>query len=194
MDPLLVLKENVKQCDLCAAALPLGPKPIIQMGAESKILIAGQAPGKKAHEKGMPFDDASGDRLRTWLGVSKVTFYDEAKFAILPMGFCYPGKGKTGDLPPQSECAVKWRAGLLHALSGIQLTIVVGQYAMAYHLPEERQGVTQAVTHWKLYWPKVIPLPHPSPRNNIWLKRHPWFEAEILPSLKARVRDILSAG
>lgn len=193
MDSILALKENVKQCDLCSVSLPLGPKPIIQLASGSKILIAGQAPGKKAHEKGLPFDDASGDRLRTWLGVSKAEFYDEAQFAILPMGFCYPGKVKTGDLPPLPECAVKWRTNLLEALSGIQLTIVLGQYAMAYHLPEERSGVTQAVIHWKQYWPNTIPLPHSSPRNNIWLKRHPWFEEEVLPSLKSRVRDILSA-
>ncbi|WP_299001911.1 uracil-DNA glycosylase family protein [uncultured Shewanella sp.] len=191
MEPVLALIENVKQCDLCTASLPLGPKPIIQLASGAKILIAGQAPGKQAHDKGVPFDDVSGERLRTWLGVSKVEFYDEGQFAILPMGFCYPGRGKTGDLPPLPECAVKWRKNLLEALSDIQLTIVLGQYALAYHLPEERGGVSQAVMHWKQYWPNIIPLPHPSPRNNIWLKRHPWFAEEVLPSLKARVRDIL---
>ncbi|WP_299495741.1 uracil-DNA glycosylase family protein [uncultured Shewanella sp.] len=192
MDSIVTLKESVEQCDLCAACLPLGPKPIIQMASGSKILIAGQAPSQKVHHTGILFNDASGDRLRSWLGVSKETFYDENQFAILPMGFCYPGKGSSGDLPPRMECAIKWRAGLLEALRHIQLTIVLGQYAMAYHLPSDNLGVTQRVANWQQYWPRVIPLPHPSPRNNPWLKRHPWFEEEVLPSLKVRVQTILT--
>jgi len=186
------LKDQVKHCTLCAEHLPLGPRPVIQMEASSRILIAGQAPGKKVHETGIPFNDASGDRLRDWLGVTSETFYDAKQFAILPMGFCYPGTGKSGDLPPRPECADKWRSTLLASLKNIQLTLVIGQYAMAYHLPNEGKNLTQTVQNWQQYWPNTIPMPHPSPRNNIWLKRNPWFEETVLPKLKTRVAHILA--
>src|SRR5690554_2989431 len=185
------LAHDVRQCTLCKEHLPLGPRPIIQLHQQSRILIAGQAPGLKVHETGIPFNDPSGDRLREWLGVTKETFYDEKQIAILPMGFCYPGKGKSGDLPPRPECAPKWRAQLLESLEHVQLTLVIGQYAMAYHLPNESKKVTEVVANWQAHWPHVLPLPHPSPRNNIWLKRNPWFANEVLPKLRERVAAIL---
>lgn len=186
------LKENVRNCTLCSEHLSLGVRPIIQIDTTSKILIAGQAPGKKVHETGMPFNDASGDRLREWLDVTKEDFYDSKQFAILPMGFCYPGTGKSGDLPPRSECATQWRDAILSSLKQVQLTLVIGQYAMAYHLPDEDKNLTETVSNWEQYWPAIIPLPHPSPRNNLWLKRNPWFQCELLPKLRSRVANILS--
>jgi len=186
------LAKEVRQCTICKEHLPLGPRPIIQLHEQSRILIAGQAPGRKVHETGVPFDDPSGDRLREWMGISKEVFYDEKQVAILPMGFCYPGKGKSGDLPPRPECAPKWRKPLLSGLENIQLTLVIGQYAMAYHLPSEGKKVTEVVANWQAHWPNIIPLPHPSPRNNIWLKRNPWFADEVLPKLRERVAQLLS--
>ncbi len=192
MTSLKALLEDVRQCTLCAEHLPLGPRQVVQMHEQSRILIAGQAPGLKVHESGTPFNDASGDRLREWLGVTKEAFYDAKQFAILPMGFCYPGRGKSGDLPPRPECAPKWRASLLNSLHNIQLTIVIGQYAMAYHLPNESKKVTEVVANWRAHWPQVVPLPHPSPRNNIWLKRNPWFAEEVVPKLQERVKEVLA--
>lgn len=191
MASIQALAHDVRQCTLCKEHLPLGPRPIIQLHQQSRILIAGQAPGLKVHETGIPFNDPSGDRLRDWLGVTKEVFYDEKKIAILPMGFCYPGKGKSGDLPPRPECAPKWRAQLLESLEHIQLTLVIGKYAMAYHLPNESKKVTDVVANWQAHWPLILPLPHPSPRNNIWLKRNPWFANEVLPKLRERVATIL---
>lgn len=185
------LITEVKHCAICAEYLPLGPRPIIQIDTESRILIAGQAPGKKVHETGVLFNDASGDRLRDWLGVSRETFYDPKSIAILPMGFCYPGSGKSGDLAPRPECAKKWRKPLLSGMENIQLTLVIGQYAMAYHLPNLGNNLTEIVSKWRQFYPATIPLPHPSPRNNPWLKRNPWFEAELLPMLRARVSQVL---
>lgn len=161
------------------------------MSPEARILIAGQAPGRKVHESGVPFDDASGDRLRDWLGVSKEQFYDAKFIAILPMGFCYPGTGKSGDLPPRPECAPAWREQVLARLKKLQITLVVGQYAQAYHLQSEAGSVTDLVLAWRKSWPHVVPLPHPSPRNNLWLKRNPWFEAELIPALRKRVSKLL---
>lgn len=185
------LAKRVRACTLCKEHLPLGPRPVIQIAAESRILIAGQAPGKKVHETGVPFDDPSGKRLREWLGVSTDTFYDAKQFAILPMGFCYPGTGKSGDLAPRPECAEKWRETILSSLKNIQLTLVIGQYAMAYHLPNAAPTLTETVANWSSYWPDILPLPHPSPRNNIWLKRNPWFQDEVIPKLQARVAEVL---
>jgi uracil-DNA glycosylase len=155
-------------------------------------LIAAQAPGKKVHETGLPFNDVSGDRLRTWLGVSREVFYDANKIVLLPMGFCYPGTGKSGDLPPRSECADAWRVPLLSHLQNLQLTLVIGKYAQAYHLPNEGTSLTEVVQAWRKYWPHTIPLPHPSPRNNLWLKRNPWFTEELLPSLRTKVLEVLT--
>ena len=164
---------------------------MLQAHETARILIAGQAPGRKVHASGVPFDDASGERLRNWLGVSNETFYDPRVFAILPMGFCYPGTGRSGDLSPRPECAPAWRAPLLAAMPQVQLTLVIGQYAMAYHLPQHKGPLTEAVQAWRSYGPDVMLLPHPSPRNNGWLKRHPWFEAALLPVLRARVAAVL---
>jgi uracil-DNA glycosylase len=155
-------------------------------------LIAGQAPGRKVHESGVPFDDASGERLREWMGVSRDVFYDAKQVAILPMGFCFPGTGKSGDLAPRPECAPAWRDRLLGHLRHLEVTLVVGQYAQGYHLSGKPPSLTETVRAWQTYWPKVIPLPHPSPRNNIWLSRNPWFEKELLPVLRQRVSDALN--
>jgi uracil-DNA glycosylase len=185
------LIEEVGACSQCASHLPHGVRPIFQINPQAKILIAGQAPGRIAHESGIPFDDASGNRLRGWMGISKETFYNDKNIAILPMGFCYPGTGKTGDLPPRPECALAWRAKLLKQLTQLDLTLVIGQYAQSYHLPESKLSLTDTVKGWQKYWPNVLPLPHPSPRNNIWLKRNPWFESEIIPILRQRVNALL---
>jgi uracil-DNA glycosylase len=186
------LLAEVRACQLCRASLPLGPRPVLQLHARSRILIAGQAPGSKVHESGIPFDDASGNRLRAWLGLSAEEFYDPEKVSILPMGFCYPGKGVSGDLPPRPECAATWRERLLATLNSVELTLVIGQYALAYHLADSGRSVTEQVRAWQETWPRVVPLPHPSPRNNRWLTRNPWFETELLPRLQERVTEVLA--
>lgn len=191
MSSLSALLTEVRQCQLCAEHLPLGPRPVLQAGPSARILIAGQAPGRKAHASGVPFDDASGERLRNWLGVSRETFYDPERIAILPMGFCFPGTGKSRDLPPRPECATTWRQGLLAELRQIELILVIGQYAQAYHLPDETGNLTDTVRDWRRHWPTVLPLPHPSPRNNLWLSKNPWFEVEVLPALCQRVIELL---
>jgi uracil-DNA glycosylase len=183
--------KDVERCSLCAKYLPHGPRPVLQVNPKAKILIAGQAPGKKVHESGVPFLDASGDRLRDWLGVSREVFFDHTKIAILPMGFCYPGPGKSGDLPPRPECAPAWRSQLLSHMKAIELTVVLGKHAQAYHFPDSRLPVTELVMSWRDYWPKLVPLPHPSPRNNLWLRRNPWFEEDLLPVLRERISVIL---
>jgi len=191
MTILTTLIEEVRACTLCADYLAHGVRPILQIDSSAKILIAGQAPGRKVHESGIPFDDASGDRLRQWMGVSKETFYNAKEIAILPMGFCYPGKGKSGDLPPRAECARAWRAQLLKQLRKLQLTLVIGQYAQSYHLDQNKLSVTETVRAGRNYWPNVVPLPHPSPRNNGWLKKNPWFENEVLPNLRQQIIKLL---
>jgi uracil-DNA glycosylase len=190
------LLKDVRGCTLCAqplAQIGLSPRPVVQVAAGARILVVGQAPGRKVHESGVPFDDASGERLREWMGVDRATFYNPEVVAIVPMGFCYPGIGSTGDLPPRRECAPQWRAPLLAALPHIELTLVIGQYAMAWHLPDQAaQSLTETVKAWQTHWPKVLPLPHPSPRNNIWLKANPWFVQQVVPALQARVAAALS--
>ena len=188
---LTPLLKQVRDCRLCEQHLPLGPRPVLQVHANARILIAGQAPGRKVHESGKPFDDASGKRLRDWLGISDETFYDAERIAILPMGFCFPGTGSSGDLPPRPECAETWRESLLKETRNVQMTLVLGQYAQKYHFPEHRGNLTDLVKAWEDYWPELVPLPHPSPRNNLWLRRNSWFEKDMLPSLKQRVFDIL---
>jgi len=178
------LLESVKRCRLCEESLPLGPRPVVQLDPRATILIAGQAPGRRVHESGVPFDDPSGDRLRDWLAISRDTFYDATRVAILPMGFCYPGTGKSGDLPPRPECEKAWRRPLLQHLSQIRLTVVVGQYAQKWHLPRTQKNLTETVRTWQDYAPSIFPLPHPSPRNNIWLKKNPWFATSLLPALR----------
>lgn len=187
------LLARVRACQLCATSLPLGPRPVLQVGSGAKILIAGQAPGRKVHESGVPFDDASGERLRAWMGVDAATFYDPDKIAILPMGFCYPGTGASGDLPPRPECAPAWRDALLALMPSIELTLVIGQYAIDWHLrPGRGVSLTETVRNWRHDWPTRLPLPHPSPRNNIWLKKNPWFEVEVLPALQGRIAAVLA--
>lgn len=189
------LLSQVQSCRECEPYLPHGVRPVLQFSSQAKILIAGQAPGNKVHQSGVPFDDASGERLRQWMGVNSQQFYDDSQIAILPMGFCFPGTDRSGDLPPRKECAAKWRAPLLAAMPNIQLTLVIGKYAQHYHLDAtvcgKNASVTDAVSAWRDFFPTQIPLPHPSPRNNIWLKRNSWFASELLPVLKSRINDVL---
>ncbi|MEM7360985.1 MAG: uracil-DNA glycosylase family protein [Pseudomonadota bacterium] len=183
------LLAEVKACRLCESELEHGVRPVLQASMSSTILVAGQAPGSKVHASGVPFDDASGDRLREWMGVSKETFYDARKVAILPMGFCYPGTGKSGDLPPVPRCADTWRSRLLEAMPNIKFTLLIGQYALNWHLPKQHKNLTETVRNWASYGDAMMPLPHPSPRNNIWLKKNPWFLEQVIPELQERVRD-----
>ena len=188
-----LLLQQVRACTLCAAHLPQGVRPVLQLHPAARILVVGQAPGIRVHRSGIPFDDASGERLREWMGVSREVFYEPTRMAIVPMGFCYPGTGSSGDLPPRPECAPLWRQRVLAHLPHIALTLVIGQYAQAWHLPQAgKSSVTSTVQNWQAFAPSVIPLPHPSPRNNIWLKRNPWFSATLLPELKQLVAQALS--
>jgi len=186
----LLLKE-IRGCTLCENDLVDGVRPVIRANASARILVAGQAPGSKVHATGIPFDDPSGDRLRDWMGVDSDIFYDEQKVALVPMGFCYPGKGKSGDLPPRPICAETWRQRVMDALPNLSLILVIGQYAQAWHLDQVEKNLTETVRAFRRYGPLVLPLPHPSPRNNIWLKRNDWFEALVLPELKLRVEAAL---
>lgn len=186
------LVRQVRACRICAGALPHEPRPVVQLSESSRILVVGQAPGRRVHETGLPFNDPSGDRLRQWMGITRDTFYDEQKLAILPMGFCYPGTGKSGDLPPRPECAPAWRQALLDRLPEIRLTLLIGQYAHAWHILGARRAVTENVRRWQQFWPTVIPMPHPSPRNNLWLRKNPWFELEVVPALQERVAEVLA--
>lgn len=190
---VIKLLREVRGCEHCAGSLDHEPRPIVQMHPDARILIAGQAPGRRVHETGVPFDDPSGDRLRAWMGIERDVFYDETRVAILPMGFCYPGTGKRGDLPPRPECAPLWRQTLLDRLDNVRLTLVIGQYAMRWHLPDARGSLTEIVRNWRDHRPRVVPLPHPSPRNNIWLRKNPWFESELVPDLQRRVRAALGS-
>lgn len=207
MTELQSLLRDIKQCTLCQEHLPNGVRPVVQASSNARILIAGQAPGRKVHESGVPFDDPSGDRLREWMGVSKEQFYDADKIALLPMGFCYPGTGKSGDLPPRLECEPAWRKALLAQLPNIEITLVLGKYAQDYHfrrvggtaknargsaVKNASGSVTELVKAWPAYWPKKVPLPHPSPRNNLWLNKNPWFETELLPPLQKEIARVLA--
>lgn len=185
------LHDNIKKCQLCHDKLPHGVKPILQIDPRAKILVAGQAPGRKAHDSGIPFDDLSGQRLRQWLGLSAQQFYDPEIVAILPMGFCFPGTGKSGDLAPLPICAQTWRAQILQQLPNIELTVILGKYAQDYHLGKSSMTVTQRVQAWPSTWPQKIALPHPSGRNNIWLKRNEWFEQDVIPMLQQRVAEVI---
>lgn len=191
--PLEDLLVRVRACTLCAATLPLGPRPVLRLDPAARILIAGQAPGTRVHQTGIPFNDRSGDRLRQWLSVGPEIFYDQSRIAILPMGFCYPGVlPRGGDRPPEPRCAATWRAPLLAALPGLRLVVAVGSYAQAYHLgPRRAATLTETVRCFADYLPQVFPLPHPSWRNTGWLKRNPWFEDEALPVLRGLVSALL---
>lgn len=186
------LLREIRACQYCASNLPLGARPILSASRSSRILIIGQAPGIRVHESGIPWDDASGRRLRGWMGINDEAFYDETKIAIVPMGFCYPGTGNSGDLPPRPECATLWHDRLLTLLKSIRLTILLGKHSQQYVLGDKKKRtLTETVAHWKSYCPGILPMPHPSPRNNRWLKKNPWFEAEAVPWLKRRVKQIL---
>lgn len=190
---LQVLNREINNCTLCAEHLELGPRPVISVHNTSKILVIGQAPGTRVHASGIPWDDKSGDNLRQWMGIDKETFYEVKEVAIVPMGFCYPGKGKSGDLPPRKECAPQWHEPLLHEMNHIKLILLIGKYAQDYYLAKEaKRNLTETVKSFREYLPKYFVLPHPSPRNNIWMKKNPWFKEEVLPELKVRVDEILS--
>lgn len=186
------LLHDIRQCKICEAYLPLGPRPIVTAHPDSKIVIVGQAPGIKVHESGIPWDDASGKQLRKWLNITDEDFYDETKFAIIPMGFCYPGKGKSGDLPPRKECAPQWHQPLFDHMENVELVILIGMYAQKYYLKEKaKRTLTETVANYKEYLPKYFTLPHPSPRNRFWLTKNPWFESEVLGELKKEVNKII---
>ena len=190
---LTSLLREIRACRVCAAHLPLGPRPVLRAKASARLLIVGQAPGTKVHETGIPWNDRSGDRLREWLQLDRDTFYDESRIAIVPMGFCYPGvDAHGGDRPPRRECAPLWHARVLTFLPRVELTLLVGSYAQAHYLAERCAAtMTETVQAWRNHAPRFIPLPHPSWRNTAWLKRNPWFEAELLPVLRERVRMLL---
>jgi len=186
------LTVNIRSCTLCEQHLPYNPNPIVRPSTSAKILIIGQAPGTKVHETGLSWNDASGNKLREWMGVDRDLFYDTDKIAIMPMGFCYPGKGKSGDLPPRPECAPKWHEPLLTLMPQIELVLLIGMYAQKYYLKKQRkQNLTETVKAWKQYAPYYLPIPHPSPRNKLWLKKNDWFERDVVPVLKKRI-DVLT--
>lgn len=189
MDALL---NSIRQCKICEAHLTHGPRPVATGHPNSKIVIIGQAPGTKVHLSGIPWDDASGKQLRKWLNVSNEDFYDESKFAIIPMGFCYPGKGKSGDLPPRKECAPQWHQALFDEMKEVKLVILIGMYAQKYYLKEKaKRTLTETVASYQDYLPDYFTLPHPSPRNRFWLTKNPWFEKDVLKVLKLKVSKVL---
>ena len=202
-EPFAELMAAIRACRICrdtprGAPLPHEPRPVVVASSTARVLIAGQAPGTRVHASGRPFDDRSGDRLRDWLGVSREEFYDPAKFAIVPMGFCFPGlDAKGSDLPPRRECAPAWRSPLIEAMPQVELVLAIGQYAQAWHLGElRRRSLTETVADWRAIFmrnvsPRVLPMPHPSWRNTAWLKRNPWFEAELLPVLRREVDALI---
>jgi uracil-DNA glycosylase len=193
MEPLEGLLQQIRSCRICEEFLPLGPRPVLQANAAARLLIVGQAPSNNVHSSGIPWNDKSGNRLRRWLGIEPEIFYDETKVAIVPMGFCYPGKGKSGDLPPRRECAQHWHEKVLTLLPNIQLTLLIGKYAQDYFLKGNAKGnLTETVAAWQEYLPDYLPIPHPSPQNDFWLRRNPWFETEIVPYLKESVQQLLA--
>lgn len=192
-DALENLLNQARACRTCEAHLPLGCRPVVAASAAARLLIIGQAPGTRVHESGIPWNDPSGDRLRGWMGVDRDGFYDPARIAIMPMGFCYPGRDKGGgDSPPRPECAPQWHGPIRALLPNIELTLLVGGYAQAYYLGGRKRSVTDAVGAWREHLPDYLPLPHPSWRTNSWAKRNPWFEAEVVPELRSHVRRLIS--
>lgn len=189
---LETLLTDIRACRLCEAALPHGPRPVVQAGEEARILVIGQAPGSKVHASGRAWDDDSGDRLRDWTGLSAEEFYDPRRIAHMPSGFCYPGKGNGGDLPPRPECAPRWHGPLRAALPNVRLTLLVGQYAQKLYLPRGfAPNLTETVQRWRETPEGLFPLPHPAWRSRLWMARNPWFEADVLPDLRDRVRKTL---
>lgn len=192
--PLEAVLAAVRACRVCEAVLPLGPRPVLRAGASARILVVGQAPGLRVHTTGVPWDDASGERLRGWMGVEPSLFYDASRIAIIPMGYCYPGRGKGGDLPPRPECAELWLPHLLARLTQIELTLLIGQHAQRHFLAGRRKpSLTATVRAWQEYTPAFLPLPHPSPRNQPWFAKHPWFDAHLVPALRARITSLAVA-
>ncbi len=185
------LLAAVRACRVCGGELPLGPRPVLRASATARILVVGQAPGLRVHTTGVPWDDPSGERLRAWMGVNDDEFYDESAVAIIPMGYCYPGRGEGGDNPPRRECATLWLEKILAQLPRIELTLLIGQYAQRHFLGCRRKpSLTATVRAWQEYAPRYVPLPHPSPRNQPWFKRHPWFEQDLVPALRDRIRSL----
>ncbi len=192
MDQLLL---EIRKCVECRKSLPLGPRPIVSAELKSKIVLIGQAPGTVVHESGIPWDDKSGNNLRDWLGVSKEEFYDTKNFAIIPMGFCYPGRGKSGDLPPMKVCAPLWHGQLFEKLQNVELVLLVGKYAQDYYLPKaKKETLTYRVRNFSDYLPEFFVLPHPSPRNNIWQAKNAWFKDEVVPELKLLVNNLINTA
>jgi uracil-DNA glycosylase len=186
------LLKDIRACEICTAHLILGPRPIVAAHPDAKISIIGQAPGTKVHASGIPWDDASGRQLRKWMGISSEDFYDESKIAIIPMGFCYPGKGTSGDLPPRTECAPEWHEALLSKMPKVELTILIGMYAQKYYLKNDaKKTLTETVRHYKEYLPYYLVTPHPSPRNRFWLTKNSWFDETVVPLLQKRVKDLI---
>ncbi len=186
------LLREISQCSACAGLLPHAPRPVVVASADSRIVIIGQAPGRKVHATGIPWNDPSGDTLRAWLNVDKATFYDTRNFALMPMGFCYPGKGRSGDLPPRPECAPLWHDRLRRQMHKVRLTLLVGQYSQAHYLGKAAgKTLAETVRRASEFLPEFLPLPHPSPRNRLWLRNNAWFEAEIVPLLREQVAKIL---
>jgi uracil-DNA glycosylase len=191
MGMLRTLIKEARACRVCAPHLPLGPRPVFLVGACARLMIVGQAPGRRVHETGIPWNDPSGEQLRAWLRMDRAQFYDTRRVAILPTGLCYPGTGERGDLPPRPECAPLWQPRFRAALPGIRLTLLVGMHAQAYHLGERREKtLAQTVRAYREYLPEFFPLPHPSPRNRRWMKKNPWFVKEVVPALRRRVRAL----
>lgn len=188
------LLADIRACRICADKLPLGPRPVLRAQRTARLLIVGQAPGAKVHASGIPWDDPSGERLRAWMGLDRAAFYDESRIAIMPMGFCYPGRlPRGGDAPPRPECAPQWHGRVLAMLPRLELVLLVGSYAQAYYLEELRKPtLTETVRNWREYAPDYLPLPHPSFRNTAWLRRNRWFEAEVLPQLRKRVHSLIA--
>lgn len=190
---LEILLAAVRDCRACEAHLPLGPRPVLRAAATARILVVGQAPGARVHATGIPWDDPSGERLRAWMGVDRDVFYDQSRIAIIPMGFCYPGRGNGGDMPPRRECAELWLDLLLARLPQIELTLLIGQYAQRHFLAGRRKSsLAETAKAWREYAPEFIPLPHPSPRNQPWFKHHAWFEEQLVPMLQMRIRTLLA--
>jgi len=191
---LAALLVAVRDCRACAPHLPLGPRPVLQAHPSARILVVGQAPGLRVHTTGVPWDDASGDRLRAWMGVDRATFLDASKIAIVPIGFCYPGRGAGGDRPPRRECAPRWHPHVVAKLPRIELTLLIGRHAHQRFLGARRKPtLAETTAAWSEYAPRFLPLPHPSPRNQPWFKRHAWFERDVIPHLRARVRALVTA-
>lgn len=188
---MIELLNEIGRCNICAAHLEHGVNPVLSASPQSRIAIIGQAPGSVVHKTGIPWDDKSGQRLRTWLGVDDQQFYNVNAFALIPMGFCYPGKGKSGDLPPRKECAPAWHHRLFASMPKLELKILIGSYAINYYLEDKKNNLTQTVRSFDSYLPHHLVLPHPSPRNNIWLKKNPWFESELIPVLQQQVKELL---